>query len=42
MGPAPTTRNVLIVEDDDDIRLIVHSWLSADTRCGMIWEATDP
>lgn len=38
MGP----RNVLVVEDDDDIRTIVHSWLADDPRCGMIWEACDP
>jgi DNA-binding NarL/FixJ family response regulator len=42
MGPRPTTRNVLIVEDDDDIRMLVHSWLEADARSGMIWEASDP
>ena len=42
MGPGCTTRNVLIVEDDDDIRLLVHSWLTHDSRSGMIWEATDP
>ena len=42
MGPGPTTRNVLIVEDDDDIRRIIQSWLADDPRSGMIWEACDP
>ena len=42
MGPCNTTRNVLIVEDDDVVRAQVHARLSEDPRSGMIWEATDP
>ena len=42
MGPNRTTRNVLIVEVDDDVRSLVHARLSEDPRSGMIWEATDP
>ena len=38
----PNRRNVLIVDDDDDIRSLIRYWLSDDPRCGMIWEATDP
>jgi DNA-binding NarL/FixJ family response regulator len=41
MGPS-SPRNVLIVDDDDDVRFLIHRWLSEDTRSGMIWEATDP
>jgi DNA-binding NarL/FixJ family response regulator len=42
MGPRSTCRNVLIVDDDDDARRLIHSRLADDPRTGMLWEATDP
>jgi DNA-binding NarL/FixJ family response regulator len=35
-------RNVLIVDDDDDARRLIHSGLAEDPRIGLLWEATDP
>jgi len=42
MGPRWTCRNVLIVDDDDNARRLIHSRLAEDPRTGMVWEATDP
>jgi DNA-binding NarL/FixJ family response regulator len=35
-------RNVLIVDDDDVARRLIHGGLAEDPRVGMLWEATDP
>jgi DNA-binding NarL/FixJ family response regulator len=42
MGPRSLCRNVLVVDDDDDARRLIHSRLAEDARTGMVWEATDP
>ena len=42
MGPRSTGRNILIVDDDDDVRRLIHLRLAEDPRTGMVWEATDP
>jgi DNA-binding NarL/FixJ family response regulator len=42
MGPRSTGRNILIVDDDDDVRRLFHSRLADDRRTGLLWEATDP
>ena len=30
---------VLLVEDNDDIRFLLRFWLDEDERCGQVWEA---
>ena len=42
MGPGPTTRNVLRVQDDDDVRRIIQSYLADDRCSGMIGAVFDP
>jgi DNA-binding response OmpR family regulator len=38
----PRLRDVLLVEDDDDIRFLLRFWVESDERCGAVFEATDP
>jgi DNA-binding NarL/FixJ family response regulator len=37
-----TTVNVLLVEDEPDIRFLLRFWLSDDPRCGDVFEADSP
>jgi CheY-like chemotaxis protein len=38
-GAADTSRKVLVVEDNEDIRLLLNLWLSDDPRCLSVSEA---
>jgi two-component system response regulator QseB len=39
-GDLETGRRVLVVEDNDDIRLLLNLWLADDPRCACVKEAT--